>query len=101
MALLVFARITAQPTMRHSCLTQTETTSRHFAEINSLSHTGSNIFPAHRQAYSGAKVDIIVSIRYDFFRRCTMSKYSRSGGKYSGNHTTLIPAASILCDIAH
>ena len=30
-----------------------------------------------------------------------MSKYSRSGGKYSGNHTTLIPAASILCDIAH
>ena len=29
-----------------------------------------------------------------------MSKYSRSGGKYSGNHTTLIPAATLLCDIA-
>ncbi len=30
-----------------------------------------------------------------------MSKDSRSGGKYSGNHTTLIPAAAIVCDIAH
>lgn len=30
-----------------------------------------------------------------------MSKYSRAGGKYSGNHTTLIPAAAIVCDIAH
>lgn len=30
-----------------------------------------------------------------------MSKYSRSGGKYSGNHTTLIPAAAIVCDIAN
>jgi len=29
-----------------------------------------------------------------------MSKHSRSGGKYTGNHTTLIPAASIVCDIA-
>ena len=30
-----------------------------------------------------------------------MSKDSRLGGKYSGNHTTLIPAATIVCDIAH
>lgn len=30
-----------------------------------------------------------------------MSKDSRSGGKFSGNHTTLIPAASIVADIAH
>jgi len=29
------------------------------------------------------------------------TKYSRSGGKYSGNHTTLIPAAATVCDIAH
>lgn len=29
------------------------------------------------------------------------TKNSRSGGKYSGNHTTLIPAATIMCDIAH
>lgn len=28
-------------------------------------------------------------------------KYSRSGGKYSGNHTTLTPAASMVADIAH
>ena len=28
-------------------------------------------------------------------------KYSRSGGKFSGNHTTLIPAAAIVADIAH
>ena len=28
-------------------------------------------------------------------------KYARGGGKYSGNHTTLIPAAAILCDIAN
>ena len=30
-----------------------------------------------------------------------MPKHSRSGGKYTGNHTTLIPLASIVCDIAH
>lgn len=30
-----------------------------------------------------------------------MSKDSRSGGKYSGNHTTLIPAAAVICDIAN
>ncbi len=30
-----------------------------------------------------------------------MSKDSRSGGKYSGNHTTLIPAAALVCDIAN
>ena len=30
-----------------------------------------------------------------------MSKYSRSGGKYTGNHTTLIPAAQVACDIAN
>ena len=29
-----------------------------------------------------------------------MSKYSRSGGKYTGNHTTLIPLACVVCDIA-
>ncbi|MEX0930832.1 MAG: DUF2103 domain-containing protein, partial [Candidatus Paceibacterota bacterium] len=28
------------------------------------------------------------------------NKDSRSGGKYSGNHTTLIHAAAIMCDIA-
>jgi hypothetical protein len=26
------------------------------------------------------------------------SKNSRSGGKYSGNHTTVIPAAGMICD---
>jgi hypothetical protein len=30
-----------------------------------------------------------------------MSKYSRSGGKYTGNHTTLIPLASSICDMVH
>ncbi len=30
-----------------------------------------------------------------------MSKNSRSGGKYSGNHTTLIDVAAIACDITH
>ncbi len=30
-----------------------------------------------------------------------MSKDSRSGGKYTGNHTTLIPLASVVCDIAN
>mgnify|MGYP001589442566 FL=1 len=30
-----------------------------------------------------------------------MSKDSRSGGKFSGNHTTLIPMAAIVADIAH
>ena len=29
------------------------------------------------------------------------TKDSRSGGKYSGNHTTLTPAAALVCDIAH
>ncbi len=29
-----------------------------------------------------------------------MSKHSRSGGKFTGNHTTLIPAATLVCDIA-
>lgn len=29
-----------------------------------------------------------------------MSKDSRSGGVYSGNHTTLVPAAAVVCDIA-
>ncbi len=29
-----------------------------------------------------------------------MSKYSRSGGKYTGNHTTLIPLSATACDIA-
>ncbi len=29
-----------------------------------------------------------------------MSKYSRSGGKFTGNHTTLIPLACVTCDIA-
>ncbi len=28
------------------------------------------------------------------------NKYSRSGGKFSGNHTTLIPAACTVADIA-
>ena len=30
-----------------------------------------------------------------------MSKDTRSGGKYSGSHTTTIPAAAIICDEAH
>lgn len=30
-----------------------------------------------------------------------MSKDSRSGKKYSGSHTSLIPAATLLCDIAY
>jgi hypothetical protein len=30
-----------------------------------------------------------------------MSKHSRSGGKFTGNHTTLIPAATVVCDIAN
>lgn len=30
-----------------------------------------------------------------------MSKHSRSGGKYTGNHTTLIPLACAVCDIAN
>ena len=29
------------------------------------------------------------------------NKDSRAGGKYSGNHTTLVPAAAVVCDIAH
>jgi hypothetical protein len=29
------------------------------------------------------------------------NKDSRSGGKYSCNHTTLIPAAAVVCDVAH
>jgi hypothetical protein len=29
-----------------------------------------------------------------------MSKDSRSGGKFTGNHTTLIPLASFACDVA-
>lgn len=29
------------------------------------------------------------------------NKDSRSGGKYSGNHTTLVHAAALVCDIAH
>lgn len=29
----------------------------------------------------------------------TMSKHSRSGGKYTGNHTTLTPFAAQVCDI--
>lgn len=29
-----------------------------------------------------------------------MSKDSRSGGKFSGNHTTMIPAAAVVSDIA-
>jgi hypothetical protein len=28
-----------------------------------------------------------------------MSKHSRIGGKYTGNHTTLIPFAASVCDI--
>ena len=28
-----------------------------------------------------------------------MSKHSRSGGKFTGNHTTLIPFASQICDL--
>jgi hypothetical protein len=30
-----------------------------------------------------------------------MSKYSRSGGKFTGNHTTFIPAAALVADIAN
>ncbi len=30
-----------------------------------------------------------------------MSKDSRSGGKYTGSHTSLIPAAAKICDIAN
>lgn len=30
-----------------------------------------------------------------------MSKDSRSGGKFSGNHTTMIPAAAIVADVTH
>jgi hypothetical protein len=34
--------------------------------------------------------------------RITMSnKDSRSGGKYSGNHTTLTPLAAMVSDVAH
>ncbi len=29
-----------------------------------------------------------------------MSKHSRQGGKYTGNHTTLVPLAALMCDIA-
>ncbi len=29
-----------------------------------------------------------------------MSKETRAGGKYAGSHSTLIPAAVIVCDIA-
>lgn len=29
------------------------------------------------------------------------NKYSRSGGKFSGNHTTLTPTACLVADIAH
>ena len=28
-------------------------------------------------------------------------KHSRAGGKYSGNHSTLIPLAALVCDIVH
>lgn len=28
-----------------------------------------------------------------------MSKYTRSGGKFTGNHTTLIPLACTACDL--
>lgn len=30
-----------------------------------------------------------------------MSKDSRAGGKFTGSHTTLIPLAREVCDIAH
>jgi hypothetical protein len=30
-----------------------------------------------------------------------VSKYSRAGGKYTGNHQTLIPTATLACDIAN
>jgi hypothetical protein len=30
-----------------------------------------------------------------------MSKDSRSGKKYGGSHTSLIPLAAVICDIAH
>ncbi len=30
-----------------------------------------------------------------------MSKDSRSGGKYTGNHTTLVPLAALACDVAN
>lgn len=34
--------------------------------------------------------------------RSTMSKKNhRSGDKYSGSHTTVIPAAGIICDVAY
>ena len=29
------------------------------------------------------------------------TKGKRSGGKYNGSHTTVIPAAATLCDVAH
>ncbi len=29
------------------------------------------------------------------------NKYSRAGKKFSGNHTTLIPLASLIADLAH
>lgn len=29
------------------------------------------------------------------------NKGKRSGGKYNGSHTTVVPAAEIVCDIAH
>lgn len=29
------------------------------------------------------------------------TKNTRSGGKYGGSHTTVIPAAGVVCDIAH
>ena len=29
------------------------------------------------------------------------NKHSRAGGKYTGNHTSLIPLAALLCDIAY
>lgn len=30
-----------------------------------------------------------------------MSKDSRSGKKYGGTHTSLIPLAAVICDVAH
>lgn len=30
-----------------------------------------------------------------------MSKDSRSGKKYGGSHTSLIPAAALICDLVH
>lgn len=29
------------------------------------------------------------------------NKHSRAGGKFTGNHTSLIPAAALIADIAH